>query len=326
MNPYPRLAQILLLTILAVFLAQIPVQLIGGIYSPHVALLAAEGALIAFAALFIRRYRMVPEDILLLNAVRLPALVAAAVAAVSAGVLIGDLDLRFSALLAALDLDRPLYIQRHLLEIQLGHDLRGAGLVLASVVAAPALAEELFFRGLVFTGLCAHHGARAGIVGSALLFAAAHLTPWQFPALFVFGLFLAALVYWTHSIYPAILAHALNNLVSAGSVNLRTHLGIELLSTDQYLPLPAAALALVVLVGSVLLLRRCAPFLPLPGPPAAQPDTTPPARTRNGPALDPHRAEDRAATPGSAEARPGPVSPPPRDPPDSHRPQCRPGA
>ena len=158
-------------------------------------------------------------------------------------------------------------MQRSLLELQLGRDLAEMALVLASVVAAPALAEELFFRGLVFTGLCAFYGARAGILGSALLFAAAHLTPWHFPALLVFGLFLAALVYWTHSIYPAVLAHALNNLISAGSVNLRTHQGLELVAPDRYLPLPLAALALFVLLGAVLLLRRYSPFLPLPGPP-----------------------------------------------------------
>ena len=223
-------------------------------------------------ALFIRRNRMLPENLLLFNATPLSTLIATAVTALCASLLISDFDLLFSKLLDFLDLRLPLAMQRTLLEIQLVRDLPGLVLVLAAVILAPGLCEELFFRGLVFTGLYVHHGPRAAVLGSALLFALVHFRPWQLPALFLFGLFLAVLVYWTHSIYPAILAHVVNNLASAASVNLKVYLGSETLGLDHFLPLPVTVLSLVILVAGLRFLCRRPPLLPLhPPPPSAQP-------------------------------------------------------
>ncbi len=264
MNPYPNLGQILRLVLLAAFLAPLLIGQLVGLYSQHVGLLLAEFSIFGFMALFIRRQRMIPEDLLLLNATPLPTLIGTAVTALCASLLVSDLDLLFGELLDFLDMPFPLAFQRYLLEVQIVRDLPELGLVLAGVVLVPGLCEELLFRGLVFTGLYVHHGPRAAILGSALLFALVHLRPWQLPALFLFGLFLVALVYWTHSIYPAILGHMVNNLVSATGVNLKAHLGLETLGLDQPLPLPFTALFSVVLVGGLLFLRRQPTFLPLP--------------------------------------------------------------
>ena len=99
--------------------------------------------------------------------------------------------------------------------------------------------------------------------GSALLFAISHFNPWQLLPLFLFGLFLGALVYWTHSIYPAMLAHAVNNLASITGVNLRTYLGLDGLGPSQHLPMPLALLAGLVLLGGLLLLSRQPAIMPL---------------------------------------------------------------
>ncbi len=265
MTQYPTLGQILLLVLLAAFLAPLLVGSIAGLYSLQGGLIAAECSIICFMALFIRRHRMVPEDLLLLNATPPTTLLATGATALCATLLIADFDLLCSELLAILDFRLPLTFQRYLLEIQLVHDLPGLGLVLAGVVLAPALCEEFFFRGLVFTGLYVHHGTRAAVLGSSLLFAVVHFSrPLQFPAFFLFGLFLAALVYWTHSIYPAVLAHAINNLVSTVGINLKIHLGLDALGFDQHLPLPVTGIALAVLVGGLLFLRWRPSIVSLP--------------------------------------------------------------
>ena len=275
MNPYPTLAQILRLTLVAMVLAQFLVGPIAALYAPQAGIIAAEGAVVWLMALFIRRHHMVPEDLLLLNAIPLSTLAVTGTTALSASLLITDFDLVFNRLLAGLDLGQPLYLQRELLELQLARDLPGLGLIAVTLALTPGLCEELFFRGFIFTGLYFHYGPRAALLGSALLFAAAHLIrPWQFPAFFLFGLFLAALVYWTHSLYPAILAHTVNNLVSVVGINLKAHLGVDVLSIDQHLPLPAVALAAIALFSGVLFLRRQPSVIPLPRPtPRQSPQT-----------------------------------------------------
>lgn len=85
-------------------------------------------------------------------------------------------------------------------------------LLLAGAIAAP-IAEEFFFRGLVFRYLRARRGLMAATLVSAALFAVLHLTPLLMPALFVFGIVQALMVHRFDSLYPAIVLHALNNSV-----------------------------------------------------------------------------------------------------------------
>ena len=162
------------------------------------------------------------------------AALAAAATASCAGLAIADLDTGSAALLQHLDLAMPLGLQQSMLQIQIVRSAWQGILVAAAVVVSPGIGEELLFRGLVFTGLLVHRGPRVAIVGSALLFAAIHFRPWQLPALMLFGLFLAALVYWTHSIYPAMGAHWTNNLTSVAAVNLEVYWGIEPLAGDLH--------------------------------------------------------------------------------------------
>lgn len=92
----------------------------------------------------------------------------------------------------------------------------GAGVVLLILVvgiAAP-IVEEIFFRGLVLRSLERKYGVRWAIVGSSVIFGAAHFEPLQFPALFVFGLVAALLATRTGRLGPGIWAHVAFNLVA----------------------------------------------------------------------------------------------------------------
>jgi len=86
--------------------------------------------------------------------------------------------------------------------------------LIAAVIVAP-ICEEVFFRGFVFPGLCRGMPVGWAIVLSALLFATTHADPGSFIVLFAIGLALAFLRWRTHSLWPGIMLHALNNGAAA---------------------------------------------------------------------------------------------------------------
>jgi uncharacterized protein len=95
----------------------------------------------------------------------------------------------------------------------------------AAVVIAP-VCEEVFFRSFIFMGLRRGMPLGVSIVLSALIFAVAHGDPGSFLVLFAIGLALAVIRWRTHSIWPGILLHMLNNATSALLIILALH-GIQ---------------------------------------------------------------------------------------------------
>lgn len=80
-----------------------------------------------------------------------------------------------------------------------------------AVVLAP-VAEEFFFRGLIFSGLKKLGWPKSAWLGSSFLFAAVHFNLPVFLPLFVFALALAWLYQQTEGLLAPILAHSLFNL------------------------------------------------------------------------------------------------------------------
>ena len=92
-------------------------------------------------------------------------------------------------------------------------------LLLGGVVVAP-VAEEIFFRGFLFTGLRERYGwKRAGLI-SAGLFAVLHLQPLTTLPIFLLGLIFAYLYHRSESIWPAVIMHILTNGLSLGAAYL----------------------------------------------------------------------------------------------------------
>ena len=84
-------------------------------------------------------------------------------------------------------------------------------LLFGAAVLAAAVCEEFLFRGLLLQLLRRRSGWLVAIVSSALLFAVFHLNPVVLAPVGLVGAYLAVLVWRSGSLYPAILAHALNN-------------------------------------------------------------------------------------------------------------------
>ena len=91
-------------------------------------------------------------------------------------------------------------------------------MVLATVVIAP-IAEEVFFRGMIFPALRRSVGTSAAVVVSALLFAGTHfqakLSAYLVVSAVIFpvGVALAAVYAKRPTLWAPIVAHAVYNLV-----------------------------------------------------------------------------------------------------------------
>ena len=101
--------------------------------------------------------------------------------------------------------------------VSLATQVSPAVAILAIAVLAP-IAEELFFRGLVFNAWEREHGTRRALLGSALLFSAAHIAGGGgIPTLvitFVLGLILGLVYARTRTITTTIGIHAFFNLTT----------------------------------------------------------------------------------------------------------------
>lgn len=91
--------------------------------------------------------------------------------------------------------------------------------LLVAVFVAP-FCEETFFRSFVFMGFARAMPLIWAIIFSALVFGVAHADPGSFAVLVIIGLALAFLRWRTHSIWPGMILHALNNAIAAITVVL----------------------------------------------------------------------------------------------------------
>lgn len=94
-------------------------------------------------------------------------------------------------------------------------------LVLVVVCVGP-LVEELLFRGVLLSALMRRWPVGWAVAGSSLLFALVHLPGlayqwYALPNLLLLALLLAGLRLRSGSIWPAVLAHGVNNLLAAGA-------------------------------------------------------------------------------------------------------------
>ena len=119
-------------------------------------------------------------------------------------------------------------------------DLMGSktpfGLAFYVLAIQAPLTEEVLCRGVILGGLLAHGTRRRAILWSALLFAALHMNPWQFPGSLILGLAFAWWVVHTGSLLPALFGHALNNFLSLITVRMELFRPIEDWQVVKFLP------------------------------------------------------------------------------------------
>lgn len=95
-----------------------------------------------------------------------------------------------------------------------GRSPTGIALAVLYVAILAPIGEEVFFRGFLYGAMRQRWGVGVGMVVSAALFAFFHLSPLLYVPMFTIGLALAALYQYRGSLAPAIMLHALNNLLA----------------------------------------------------------------------------------------------------------------
>jgi sodium transport system permease protein len=126
------------------------------------------------------------------------------------------------------------------------------------IAVTPALCEELFFRGLVLSGL-RRLGVWPALMTCALLFGLAHSSVYRLMPTFFIGLLLSWLVWRTGSIWTGIVAHALNNGIAATLVYNKALAAALGAGTQAYLGWKPTLGAAVMLVTGLFVLRFVTP-------------------------------------------------------------------
>lgn len=85
-------------------------------------------------------------------------------------------------------------------------------LIVIVAVVAP-FAEEVYFRGFLYTAFKKSWGVNAGLFLSSLLFAAAHMEVYSFIPVMIIGWILAYIFEKTKSLVPVIFLHSAYNLI-----------------------------------------------------------------------------------------------------------------
>jgi sodium transport system permease protein len=83
--------------------------------------------------------------------------------------------------------------------------------VVLAIAIAPALCEEIVFRGVLLRGLASQLHAWVAVLGSAMVFSIYHLNPIQMAPTLMLGLVFGLIAHRAGSAIPTMAAHALNN-------------------------------------------------------------------------------------------------------------------
>lgn len=119
------------------------------------------------------------------------------------------------------------------------------------MAALPALAEEFFFRGLLLNIFRSwFRNPHLGIWISAIVFGAIHMQFLKILPMICLGAAFGYLVYWNGSIWPAVLAHFVNNALAVVALQMNSGDYTEVLSQQSDIP----TIAIVVLVAAVIIL------------------------------------------------------------------------
>jgi sodium transport system permease protein len=190
--------------------------------------------------LMLRRYRLAPKQALALRAPKWPVWVA-----VSAGAPAGLIAVIGVFRLASIFLPIP----EKLLEMgQLPAMERPLWQLIVLVCVAPAIFEEIFFRGMLLHGLRKRLRPVTLCLVVSLVFGLFHIDLYRITPIAYLGIMLATLTLLTGSLLPAMLWHFLHNALSI----LTVHYVIPLTELDSWLYTAASA----VLAAAVWIVYR----------------------------------------------------------------------
>lgn len=98
-----------------------------------------------------------------------------------------------------------------------------AAWLVLSIALLPAVTEEILYRGTLQPAMLRRFGPLIGLLLTSLAFAIMHFDPAGFPSRWLMGLWFGYLAWRTGSVWPGLVAHALNNAWGVAFANLAPH-------------------------------------------------------------------------------------------------------
>lgn len=131
-------------------------------------------------------------------------------------------------------------------------------LLILAIALAPAIGEEIVFRGVIGRGLVARYGVVSGVILTSLMFAAVHVHPAHVVALLPLAFFMHFVYLTTRSFWAPVLLHLLNNSLAAVLLKLSGLFEVAESAQEEELPIAmfAAATAIVVVCSWALWKNR----------------------------------------------------------------------
>lgn len=126
------------------------------------------------------------------------------------------------------------------------------GVLFLTGVLLPALSEELLLRGLV-QGEYEKYGVTIGVLLTSVIFALFHTNPVQIPSLIVAGVCYGVLTLIFKSVWPAVVAHAINNGVSV--LLARYNEFVRYIFQDRLFLILAIVLCFLILIVTLKMLE-----------------------------------------------------------------------
>ncbi len=123
-------------------------------------------------------------------------------------------------------------------------------LLLLAIALAPAIAEELVFRGVIGRGLTARWGVVWGVLLTSVLFAIVHMHPVHAAGVFLLGLGMHLVYLATRSFWAPMLVHLTNNSLAAAMAKLPLDPEAAAVASEQPQH-PLVILAAVLLVAAI---------------------------------------------------------------------------
>jgi len=126
------------------------------------------------------------------------------------------------------------------------------------IAAVPAVCEELFFRGVLLSGLSSGARKWTAIVTSAVIFGVFHFILFKILVTVGMGVVLALLCWNSRSIVPSMLAHLLHNGIGTYTAlhpQWQRAIGIDDSETFAHLPVVVFGIGLLVFAAGLVVLR-----------------------------------------------------------------------
>ena len=118
-------------------------------------------------------------------------------------------------------------------------------------VVFAAFGEEMLFRGVLQRSLEHFREPAIAIVLSSVLFSIIHFNPWAALQIMFLGLFLGYLAWKANSIFPAIVLHGINNLLSIILINIPEENLKWYSATTKHVNLYLLIFAIIIIVPAI---------------------------------------------------------------------------